>query len=110
MIHQGDIYLANLSPTKGHEQSGFRPVVVVQKNVLNKHLSTVIVAPVTKNLKAKDRETTFFLPKKISSLSVDSVCLLFQIRTIDKSRLKKKIATLSDHDFLKIKEQLDSLF
>lgn len=110
MIQQGDIFLANLSPTKGHEQSGFRPVLVVQKNVLNRHLSTVIVAPITKNLKAKDRETTFFLSRKISSLPVDSVCLLFQIRTIDKLRLKKKVGTLTADDFLKIKEQLNSLF
>ncbi len=42
-VWQGDIFLANLNPARGHEQAGFRPVLVIQNNILNQHLSTVII-------------------------------------------------------------------
>lgn len=109
-IQQGDIFLANLSPVKGHEQSGFRPVMIMQNDILNKNLNTVIIAPITSNLNAKGKLTTVFLPKEKSKLDRDSVLLLFQIRTLDKSRLKKKLTTLKNQEFLRIKEQLKFIF
>ncbi|MBD3331020.1 hypothetical protein GF354_05875 [Candidatus Peregrinibacteria bacterium] len=109
-IEQGEIYLANLNPVKGHEQAGYRPVLVLQNNILNKNLSTVIIAPITSNLKAKGRFTTYFLNKKVSALDKDSVVLLFQLRTIDKSRLEKKIKKLKETEFLGIKEQMKFVF
>ncbi len=110
MIKQGDIYLANLNPVKGHEQSGFRPVIVLQNNILNKNLNTVIIAPITSNIKAKGKLTTYFLGKKDSNLKQDSVVLLFQIRTIDKDRLKEKVFNLDKKLFLEIKNQLSFVF
>ncbi len=104
-IKQGDIFLVNLNPIKGHEQSGTRPVIVLQNNILNKNLNTVIVIPVTSNLAAKGKMTTYFLSKEISKLDLNSVALLFQIRTIDKNRLIKKISQLSKQDFFKLKDQ-----
>lgn len=46
-IKRGDIYLVDLSPTKGHEQSGKRPVVVIQNNIANMFSNTTIIAPCT---------------------------------------------------------------
>ncbi|MFA6917848.1 MAG: type II toxin-antitoxin system PemK/MazF family toxin, partial [Candidatus Gracilibacteria bacterium] len=89
-IEQGDIYMANLNPTKGHEQAGMRPVLVMQNDILNKNLSTVIIAPITSNLSSKGLLTTWFLSGKTSGLNIDSVVLLFQIRTVDKLRLEKQ--------------------
>jgi len=109
-INQGDIFLADLNPVKGHEQSGYRPVLVMQNDILNNNLTTVIIAPITSNLAAKGKLTTFFLPKEKSKLNVDSVVLLFQIRTLDKLRLRKKITTLGERDFVEIKEQLKFIF
>lgn len=109
-MRQGDIYLANLNPVKGHEQAGFRPVLVMQNNILNTNLNTIIVAPITSNLKAKGKMTTYFLSQKISKLSKDSVVLLFQLRTLDKSRLKKKISNMGEALFLEIKKQLSFVF
>lgn len=109
-ILQRGIYLANLNPAKGHEQAGFRPVLVLQNDILNKHLTTVIVAPITSNLKAKDRLTTHFLPRDESGLDKNSVVLLFQIRTLDKSRLEKKVSLLPASIFADIKTQLKFLF
>lgn len=50
MICQGDIYFTDLNPIKGHEQAGFRPVLIMQNNILNKNLNTVIIAPITSNI------------------------------------------------------------
>jgi len=110
MIYQGDIYLADLSPIKGHEQAGMRPVLILQNNILNKNLNTIVIAPLTSNLKAKGKLTTYFLSSAVFNLKQDSVILLFQIRTIDKTRLIKKIISLDESIFYKIKEQLNYIF
>lgn len=109
-IEQADIFLADLNPAFGHEQSGYRPILILQNNVLNKNLNTVIIAPITTNLEAKGKLTTFFIDKDSSVLSQDSVVLLFQIRTIDKRRLRKKIAKLDKESFCEIKKQLRYIF
>ena len=107
-IKQGEIYFADLNPVKGHEQDGYRPVLILQNNLLNKHLNTVIIAPITTNLKAKGLLTTYFLPQK--KLKHDSVVLLYQIRTIDKARLKNRIFALSSYELANIREQLSLIF
>ena len=107
---QADIFLADLNPVKGHEQSGYRPVLVLQNDVLNKNLNTIVIAPITSSMKANGKLTTYFLNKDISKLNRDSIVLLFQIRTIDKERLEKKISELKNEDFLKIKKQLRYIF
>lgn len=109
-IKQGDIFLVDLSPTKGHEQNGFRPVLILQNNILNKNLNTVIVAPISSNIKAKGLLSTYYLSQKISHLDKDSIILLFQIRTLDKSRLKRKISNIGIDNFKLIKSQFKFIF
>lgn len=53
---RGDIYYANLEPNLGSEQSGIRPVVVVQNNTANCYSSNLIVAPVTSNTKKPNHQ------------------------------------------------------
>ncbi len=105
-ISRGQIWLADLNPVKGHEQGGYRPVLVLQKNILNRNLNTVVIAPLTTNLTAKGLLTTYHLPKNISKLPHDSVVLLFQIRTVDKARLVKYISALNPDEVGGIREQL----
>ncbi len=109
-IKQGDIFLVDLNPVKGHEQSGFRPVLILQNNILNKNLNTVIVAPISANTKVKGLLTTYYLSRKISQLDKDSVILLFQIRTLDKIRLKRKISNIGNDNFKLIKGQFKFIF
>ena len=109
-IKQGDIYFVNLSPTKGHEQKGFRPVVVMQNNKLNKYLHTVVVAPITSNLKTAGLSLTHFLQKSKTGLKKDGVVLIFQIRAIDVRRLKKHVGILDQASFREIKRQLSLVF
>lgn len=109
-IHQGALYWADLNPVKGHEQAGVRPVLILQNNILNDNLSTVLIAPITTNLKAKGFLTTYFVTRKESHLAHDSVILLYQIRTIDKARLQTKISQLTPALINDIKKQLWLLF
>ena len=98
-IRRGDVFLANLDPVMGHEQGGRRPVVVVQNDVVNPILDTVLVAPLTANLQAANFLLTVTLPASETGLARDSVALLFQIRTLDKRRLERKLAHLSERFF-----------
>lgn len=60
-IQKGDVFLCTLDPTFGHEQRGRRPVVVLQNDIANDKLNTVMVAPLTSNLKARGYLLTVFV-------------------------------------------------
>ncbi|MCC7432311.1 type II toxin-antitoxin system PemK/MazF family toxin [Candidatus Peregrinibacteria bacterium] len=108
-IQQGEIYWADLNPAKGHEQAGERPVLIVQNNLLNRNLNTTIVAPITTNIGAKGLITTFWISKR-EDLKSDSVALFYQMRTIDKIRLKNRAAQLNSEELNQVKMQLSLLF
>jgi mRNA interferase MazF len=109
-IEKGDVFFCNLDPTFGHEQSGKRPVVVVQTNVANDKLNTVMVAPLTSNLKARGYLLTVFVPAQSNGLAKDSVLLLFQVRTVDKRRLERKLAHLDQATMAQVDEALRVAF
>ena len=100
-IKRGEIYYADLSPVVGSEQGGVRPILVLQNDIGNKFSPTVIVAAITSQINKARIPTHIELPSVLYSLPKDSVVLLEQIRTIDKTRLKQKISTL---DSTKMKE------
>lgn len=88
-----DIYYANLSKnTVNSEQGGIRPVVVIQNDMGNRHSPTIIVLPITSEIKKEDLPTHCILHRTVKNgLRVDSMVMAEQIRVIDKSRLKDKI-------------------
>lgn len=91
LVKRGDIYYADLSPVIGSEQGGLRPVLIVQNDVGNKYSPTVIAAAITSQI-GKSRLPTHIPIDAVSyGLTKDSVILLEQIRTIDKTRLKDKM-------------------
>ena len=95
MIKRGELYYADLSPVVGSEQGGVRPVLVIQNDIGNKYSPTVIAAAITSKLNKAKLPTHIELSSKEYGLEKDSVVLLEQIRTIDKSRLREKIGELS---------------
>lgn len=99
IVKRGDIYYANLSPVIGSEQGGLRPVLIVQNDIGNKYSPTIIVAAITAKLGKSHMPTHVDLPAKYCNLERDSMVLLEQLRTIDKSRLSKKVTTL-DKNFM----------
>ena len=93
-IKRGDIFWVDLDPTRGSEQAGRRPVVIIQNDTGNEFAPTVIAAPLTTKSFSKEYPTNVHLPKAASGLKEDSTVLLSQIRTLDKKRFEKKIGHL----------------
>lgn len=93
-IKRGDIFLVNFNPSRGSEQAGYRPAVVIQNNIGNKYSSATIVAAITA---AVDKIYPFMvrLSAGEGGLEKESAVNLAQILTIDKVRLERKLGTLS---------------
>lgn len=83
---RGEIYYADLGSGKGSEQSGVRPVIVIQNDHENKFSPTTIIAPITSIQKKFDKTHV-----TIECLRETSYILLEQMRVIDKTRMKKYI-------------------
>lgn len=97
-ICRGNIFMANLNPVIGSEQGGVRPVLILQNDTGNKYSPTTIVAPISTKVYSKSHLPTHFLITPESGVGEDSVILLEQIKTIDKSRLIKKLGQLSNSE------------
>ena len=106
MVKRGELYYADLSPVIGSEQGGVRHVLVVQNDVGNKYSPTVIAAAVTSKIDKAKLPTHIELSAREYVLSKDSVVLLEQIRTLDKTRLKERIGQVSADKMRKINEAL----
>jgi mRNA interferase MazF len=95
-VKRGDIFYADLSPVIGSEQGGLRPVLIVQNDVGNRHSPTVIAAAITSRLGKAKLPTHIDVYAERFGLVKDSVILLEQIRTIDKTRLREKMGHIDD--------------
>ena len=96
-IRRGDIFYADLSPVVGSEQGGIRPVLIIQNNVGNRHSPTVICAAITSKMNKAKLPTHIEISASSYKIVKNSVILLEQIRTIDKSRLREKVAGRHAH-------------
>ena len=100
-VKRGEIYFANLGDSNyniNSEQEGFRPVLILQNDVGNKYSPTVIVACLTSKVYKNKIPTHVFLSAEDYQLNCDSLVLCEQIKTIDKLRLKNKIAVINPGD------------
>lgn len=104
-MKQRDIYFANLEPSQGREQKGLRPVVIISGNTMNDRLGIFIVCPLSS--KIKNYASCVLLKKnKENGLEADSEVIPFQIRTIDRIRLIKKLGSISLQELEQIFENL----
>ena len=106
IIRRGDVFYADLRPVVGSEQGGIRPVLIVQNDVGNRHSPTVICAAITSRMNKVKLPTHIAIEAARYHMVKDSVILLEQLRTIDKSRLKDKICHLDEKILTKIDEAL----
>lgn len=106
LVKRGDLYFADLSPVVGSEQGGVRPVLVIQNDIGNKYSPTVIAAAITSKLNKAKLPTHIEISSNEYGLEKDSVILLEQIRTIDKTRLKEKIGELSDFKMIQVNKAM----
>jgi|TARA_B100001063_G_C16535432_1_gene438568 mRNA interferase MazF len=103
-LKQYSIILVNLDPTVGSEIKKTRPCVIISPNEMNKYLRTIVVAPMTTNLKKYPTRIAIKTNNKKGMLAID------QIRTIDKQRIVKVFDFLTKSEIRKCKEVLKETF
>jgi mRNA interferase MazF len=92
VVAQFDVFLVALDPTIGSEIQKTRPCLVISPNEMNQHLATAIVAPMTTKGKPYPSRIPIHFQGK------DGLIVLDQIRTVDKTRLVKKLGSIDDDD------------
>ncbi|KSV60020.1 type II toxin-antitoxin system PemK/MazF family toxin [Acetivibrio ethanolgignens] len=106
VIKRGDIFYADLRPVVGSEQGGVRPVLIIQNDMGNRHSPTVICAAITSKMNKAKLPTHVELDAAKYAIVKDSVILLEQVRTIDKSRLRERVCHLDAEILKKIDKAL----
>ena len=94
-IKQFEIWIADLNPRFGTETGKTRPVAIIQTDLLNAFHPSVIVCPITTNVKPDANILRVHLAKGTAKLKEDCDIMIDQLRAIDKKRLLKKIGELS---------------
>ena len=107
-MKQGEIWNANLNPTKGSEQAGFRPVVIISGNLLNRYLEVVIAVPLTTKIK-NYKGNPVLKPGKVNGLKKPSEMLVFHIRSVAKDRLVKKIGDIEEKELKQVVGTLNDI-
>ena len=108
VINQGDIYWIELDEPTGSEPGYSHPHVVVQNNVFNaSRINTVIVCALTSNIKRAEAPGNVLLEKGEGNLSKQSVVLVSQIFTVDKTQLGEFIGTLSER---RVKQIIEGIY
>ena len=112
-MKRGDIVLVNLPQTAdgaGHEQVGTRPALIVHEDATNDTLSVVMIVPFTSNMKAQRFPHTIVVePTEENGLTVQSILLVFQLRAIDRQRVKKTIGHLENDLIEKVNQEMKGL-
>lgn len=94
VVKRGDVYFADLSPVVGSEQGGVRPVLVITNDIANRFSPSINIAAITSQIQKAKLPTHVEINSKHYGFEKDSVILLEQTRTIDKTRLKEKVTHL----------------
>jgi mRNA interferase MazF len=103
-IKQYEIFLVNLEPTIGSEIKKTRPCVVISPDEMNKHLRTVVIAPMTTSSKNYPTRVEVKHENKIGWVVLD------QVRTIDKQRIINNIGKLSKPEVKEVKSIIKETF
>jgi mRNA interferase MazF len=106
-ILRGEIYWADLDPTKGREQAGERPVLVLSHDIFNERSGTIIAMALTSSPQKAGFPLTLELTD--TSLPKKSWIKISQIRTLSTERLGKKITKLSDKELDLVIEGLNEI-
>ena len=107
-MKQGEIWELYLNPTKGSEQNGRRPAVIISGNLMNKYLQVVIVCPLTTSIK-NYKGNLILNPNENNRLEKISEVLTFHVRSVSKTRLDKKIGKIPLKDVEVIKKTLNDI-
>jgi mRNA interferase MazF len=103
-VQQFEVFIVNLDPTIGSEIKKTRPCVIISPDEMNKYLDTVVIAPITSQSKKYPTRI------KINLEGNDNWVVIDQIRTIDKSRLTRRITLLDKREIAAIKNVIRETF
>jgi mRNA interferase MazF len=104
VVNRFDVYLTNLEPMVSSEIQKTRPCLIISPDEMNRHIRTVIIAPMTTAAKIYPTRITCKFRKKKGQIVLD------QIRTIDKTRLIRKLGTIDSNTQLEVISVLQRLF
>jgi len=104
VVKRFDIYLINLDPTIGSEIKKTRPCLVISPDEMNRHINTVIIAPMTTKGRAYPTRVTCKFQGKQGQIVLD------QIRTVDKARLIKKVGRIDSNTQSEVLTILNEMF
>jgi mRNA interferase MazF len=103
-VKRGEVWLADLNPTRGSEQAGVRPVIIFQNDLISQFTTTVIVIPLTTNLRRAALPMCLTIKQGEGGLAETSVALCYQIRVLDRTRLKRKLGELKQKNISRLEE------
>ena len=104
VVKRFDVFLVNLDPTIGSEIQKTRPCVVISPDEMNRHIATAIIAPMTTKGRAYPTRVICQFQGKEGQIVLD------QIRTVDKTRLLKKLGQISKNEQKSVLETLNNMF
>jgi mRNA interferase MazF len=104
VVKRFDIFLVNLDPTVGSEIQKTRPCLVVSPDEMNRHIATVIVAPMTTHSRPYPTRIACVFEGKSGQIVLD------QLRTVDKVRLVKRLGRITPDDQRLVLEGLAEMF
>ncbi len=108
IINQGDVVVVRFDPTEGREQIGTRPAVVISGDGINISLDICIVCLLTTKFKGLPGLVELF-PNEQNNLNKVSNVMTFQIRTITKSRILRRIGTVDSQTINRIKKEVNNV-
>ncbi len=103
-IRRYEIHLVNLDPTKGSEIRKTRPCVVLSPDEMNRHLNTVIIAPLTSTRRNYPSRIDLTFQGKKGQIVLD------QVRTVDQSRLVKRLGSLTERRARRVASTMTEMF
>jgi mRNA interferase MazF len=109
-MNVGSVHWVELPSVNGHEQHGRRPAIILQSDSYAANLPVVLVIPLTSARKAlRFAGTALIEATSQNGLRKSSVALVFQLRAVDRSRVKEQLGTLSEQQLGTVFEELDKL-
>ncbi len=104
VINRFEVFLVNLDPTIGHEIKKVRPCVVISPDEMNHNIKTAIIAPLTTKGQNYPSRVSCRFKGKVGQIVLD------QIRTVDQTRLVKKMGRIDTKTAMLILEVLQEIF
>ena len=106
----GEVWMADLDPVRGSEQGRRRPVVIFQNPALAQFTSTFLAVPMTTNMRRKGLIGTCLVLKGDGGVTEDSILLAFHARSLDRTRLVRRMGTLKQESIEGVADAILSAF